>query len=362
MTTEVSTGETIGNGAAALPRSSTLAPYPRSWVNVVIDWVERLPGPSWLAYALALAPAFLLVSLTDWLSGTAPGGLAFDHFEWAAALVGSIALINYLDGVARTSLHDFAGTLDLAPAALARLEFELTVIPARPALLILILAAARTAEGFALEPASESIVGWTPLPLAIRAPIETVTTALLLTLLYHTLRQLRLVGRIHAIPARVILFRPAPLYAFSRLTSRTAIGLIPLVIPFGSGILQAESTLEFATTYSIAGLILGIAVLAFTVPLVGMHNRMSAEKKRLQGEVGGRVEALIDELHGAVDRHDLSLADGQNKQLGSLIAERDLVTRLSTWPWQAGTAGAVASAIILPIVIALVTRLLGRIV
>jgi hypothetical protein len=49
-------------------------------------------------------------------------------------------------------------------------------------------------------------------------------------------------------------------------------------------------------------------------------------------------------------------------QLGSLIAERELVSRLSTWRWQAGTVGAVASAIILPVVITLITRLLGRIV
>ena len=69
----------------------------------------------------------------------------------------------------------------------------------------------------------------------------------------------------------------------------------------------------------------------------------------------------MDRLHGSVDRDDLSGSDGQNKALASLIAERDLVNRLSTWPWQAGTAGAVASAILLPIVLFLLTRFLDRV-
>ncbi len=306
--------------------------------------------------------AALLVAMTDWLSGRPVGEFQVEQVEWAGALVGSIALIKYLDGVARASLDDFAPALEVSQDTLAHLEFELTSMPAGPVFLLLILGLLRTAEGFVFEPGSEGIVGLPPLPVAIRAPLEALTTTVLLVLIYHTVHQLRLVVQIHAMPARVNLFRPAPLYAFSTLTSRTAIGLVPLVIPFGGTFSRASTPLEYLTASIVTGLILVVAALAFSVPLVGMHRRMTAEKKRLGGDVGGRVEALISDLHAAVDRHDLSLADGQNKQLGSLIAERELVARLSTWPWQAGTVGAVASAIILPVVITLISRLLGRIV
>ena len=27
-------------------------PYRPSWVNVLLDWIERLPGPTWLAYVV----------------------------------------------------------------------------------------------------------------------------------------------------------------------------------------------------------------------------------------------------------------------------------------------------------------------
>ena len=190
---------------------------------------------------------------------------------------------------------------------------------------------------------------------------ETLLSALVLTLIYHTVRQLRLVGRIHAASERVNLFRPAPLYAFSRLTSQTSIGLVPLLVPFGSSLTAVSTSIDYVNLLSICGLILGVAVLAFFVPLLGMHGRMAQEKRRLQDEVGLHVEILVGRLHASVDREDLSVADGQNKELASLISERDLVNRLSTWPWQAGTAGAVASAVILPVVLFLVTRFLDRV-
>lgn len=337
------------------------APYPGSWVNALIDRVERLPGPVWAAYVVAIVPALIYLGLADWISGGRIGEVQPDRVVWALALVGSTWLIHHLDSVARRAFGEFTPMLNVGNDDRDRLEYELTVIPRMPALLLLGLAALRTAEGFAFQPETEGLTGLTPAALALRFPFETILTALILILVYHTVRQLRLVGRIHAQAKRINLFRPGPLYAFSRLTSQTAIGLALLAIPFGGGLSAASSTLDYVSLFGISGLILGVAVLAFFLPLLGMHGRMGAEKRRLQDEVGQRVERLVDGLHGSVDREDLSGADGQNKALASLISERDLVNRLSTWPWQAGTAGAVASAVILPIVLFLLTRFLDRV-
>ena len=46
----------------------------------------------------------------------------------------------------------------------------------------------------------------------------------------------------------------------------------------------------------------------------------------------------------------------------SLMGERDVVAKLPTWPWQAGTLGGVVGAILLPIGLWLVTRLLEKVV
>lgn len=77
-------------------------------------------------------------------------------------------------------------------------------------------------------------------------------------------------------------------------------------------------------------------------------------------EVGQRLEATIDAVHRAVDNGDLANADALNKTLATLMAERELVHRLPTWPWQPGTIGAVVSAIVLPIGLWFATRVLER--
>jgi hypothetical protein len=59
---------------------------------------------------------------------------------------------------------------------------------------------------------------------------------------------------------------------------------------------------------------------------------------------------------------DLARADGLNKAITTLIAERDLVGRLPTWPWQRETLGTVDSALAMPVLLWLITRFLGQFV
>ena len=123
--------------------------FGRSWVNVLIDGVERLPGPSWVAYLIGLLLMTVFLASTDLMSGVPVGQLAPDRAVWAVAIVGSAWLIHHLDHVARAALHDFAPLLGASPATIEALEPELTVIPVTPSRVILGISAFRTAEGFA---------------------------------------------------------------------------------------------------------------------------------------------------------------------------------------------------------------------
>jgi len=52
-------------------KSTELArPYAPSWVNLLTNWIESLPGPAWAAYVVAMA-AGILFSAT---SGSAGAG------------------------------------------------------------------------------------------------------------------------------------------------------------------------------------------------------------------------------------------------------------------------------------------------
>jgi len=79
--------------------SETMAqPYPPSWVDHFIDWVERLPGPYWLFYlALGLVAGFAQ-TLVQWREGSYPIGTLHPFHIWFAGQIAYLlALMHYLD-------------------------------------------------------------------------------------------------------------------------------------------------------------------------------------------------------------------------------------------------------------------------
>jgi hypothetical protein len=288
--------------------------------------------------------------------------LSFQVF-WGIFQPLSLWLVGYLAAVAGSALDAFRPALQATAAETARIRYELTVIPARPAAIILVLTAILTPVYYVADPAGSLVVGLSPLGITLRYVGETLFGALLIVLVYHSVRQLRAVSRIHAQATRVDLFRPAPLYAFSTLTSRTAIVialvfLIPTMVAISQG--NGQQAWWVWLPYVVAGIVAAVAV--FVLPLRGAQRRIVAEKARLETEVGLRLETTIDAVHRAIDTGDLSQVDSLNKTLATLMVERDLVRHMPTWPWQPGTVGAVVSAIVLPLGIWLATRILERLV
>ncbi len=337
-------------------------PYAPGWINRLTWWIDRAPGPPWLVFAAMLAITESITLLQSRVGGVGANVEVGTGIFYGALPVALLWLIYYLDGEAHQAMDTFEPALDGSEVELARLRYGLTVVPATPALVVTGLGVAAQAAQYILDPAGSVIVGLTPAGLALRALGEGIVTILIVLLLYHTLRQLRAVDRLHALATRVDLFRPAPLYAFSLLTSRTAIGLILIVA--ASLVADPTTVQAMSPVYLVTwvGGMVAVAVAAFVLPLRGMHQRIAAEKGRLQGEAGERLKATIAALHRSVDKDDLAQADALNKTLASLVSERDVLERLPTWPWRPGTLGTFVTALGLPIVIFLVTRYLDRLV
>jgi hypothetical protein len=106
--------------------------------------------------------------------------------------------------------------------------------------------------------------------------------------------------------------------------------------------------------------LLVLAAALFVLPLIGLHNRLAVEKTRLMTASQERVKAVLGRIHEAVDGGDLDRSAQLKDALGMVTAERDLLARLPTWPWSTSTFRGVASALLLPIAIFLVTRLIDR--
>lgn len=356
-----STAGTVPGAGSTSDREGWVPPYAPSWVNVLTAWMERLPGPTWLAYIagmlIGIAASYALIPGAVSLASDAVGLVYYGALPFAA-----LGLIHRLDRTAGEALRDLRPILEASDSEIRGIHHELTVVPRRPAAVLALIAFAITPIGYILDPAGAGIVGYSPALLGFRYLEEAGITAIFLVLVYHTIRQLRTIAQIHSRLGRIDLFDQAPLYSTSKLTSRTAIGLILLLIPslfLIPGTANASYLIISAGWYGGAIIIAGAA---FVLPLRGIHDRIADEKRRLQREVGRRLSTTIEGIHAAVDSGDGSTIEARDKALSTLIAERDLVNKVPTWPWSTGALTGFLSAVLLPLGLWVVTRLLERLV
>jgi len=330
--------------------------YPPGVVDRFIAWVDSFPGTAWSFFLVMLVVLISVTNGVTWLDGSAEFG-TFHLYRTSVPFypVLSLALIHYLNHVARRVLTAFRPALGESEAEYARFEYELTTLPRRgtwKALgLSLLLTAAFTL--FALNSADV----FSPLPVlfVVDVAIYVVVFGLTTVFVYHTLHQLRMVSRIHASARNVNLFQSTPLYAFSRLTAQSGIGL--LLLNYFS-ILTDPATFVNPALMALVFFTSIVAVVCFVLPLKGMHDRIVMEKKRLRAEVNTRLEATLQEVFRRADTQNLAKVDQLNLLLSSLIMTREELAKISTWPWETGTLAGFISIFLLPFIVRLLAMLL----
>lgn len=352
--------------AAGLPAASTSThqgtrPYAPSWLNRFIDWIERLPGPQWAPYLVVMVLVAGAAHVGLWTSGLVEAGtLDPAQVFWAVFGPALVFAFGHLERVAASAFDAYRPVLELDAVEAARLRYAISVVPARPAAIVLAVLIPLTALLWYVDPVASQVIGYNATALAFRLVAEGLTGAVLVLLVYQAIRQVRLVQSLHAMPDRVDIFQPRPLYAFSRLTGR--IGLV-LVAAIASSTLVVPPVLESTAFWVVwAPWIIGpplLAVAVFVIPLVGMHGRLAREKEHIQAESDTRLKAVLAELNAATDARDIARAEGLQKLLAAQVAQRDLLAKLHTWPWNAGTLGAFLPALALPVVVFVIQRLLA---
>lgn len=333
------------------------ATRPAGWVDRLFGLPLLLPGvPAiwWVALfvLMTVVPASLL-----WATGAQPAG-TIDSRLWVAALLAAygVALKNVLDGTARRAFQEFLPALG-AEQDTVELESALVSVPDRVAIPAVAIVEVLIAIGYFSDPNEAAHILSRPfVEQAIVLSTNWLSIAVTGVLLISVFRQLSAVSRLHRL-AVVDLFDPGPAHAFARLTSATAIGVI-----LGTGVVLADpaaasDTILFGLQ---TGVMLLIAAAAFGLPLRGMHGRLASEKATLLRAVNGRIKLTTQRVHAHVDADESLAGAGLHDTLASLIAERELIAKLSPWPWTAGTIRGLGSALVVPIVVWVITRTLER--
>jgi hypothetical protein len=174
---------------------------------------------------------------------------------------------------------------------------------------------------------------------------------------YHSLRQLRLVNRTVRMVKKVNLFQIDPVYAFSRVTSRTGISWM---IMLSLTLLTFPVQLTNVPVLAILVLQVLLALAAFVLPLRFVNQYLVSEKRSLLAELNQRVERTLERLHRHLDENEMGEVAELNEAITALNAERDILTSIPTWPWRAGTLTGFLSALILPIILFLLQLVLEK--
>jgi hypothetical protein len=176
-------------------------------------------------------------------------------------------------------------------------------------------------------------------------------------LYYHTFRQLGLVNRTVRLVKQFDLFQLEPVYAFSALTARTGISWVILI---SLTLLTAPIQAALVPTLALLMVQLVLGIAAFVLPLRTVNVRLVAEKRRLLSELDHRVKGTLARLHRSLDDDDLAGVEKLNGAIVGLNVERDILTRIPTWPWRAGLLTGFLSIVILPIILFILQLALAR--
>ena len=353
-------------GAAQDP--SLIPPYPPSWFDRLSARIDRLPISPYVVYVLFGLVSFIALTLAQWAGGEyPPGEFRGFHAFLAFLLPLNLALMHYLDHLAANALETFRPALAATPEEAHDLQYRVTTLPARTAariasavvlaniLLVLIdhLILRLSGEASMIELAPNLFqVAATPFSLALTGALVLALWWISGTFIYHTVHQLRVISRIYSRHTRLRLLHLGPLYTFSRVTQRTAIGILVAAYAFLS---SAAGFREQPALFLASGIVFGtIAAATFAWPLLGVHRLLVAEKERRLDENTRRLETGIADLHGRMDRRRLSRMDDLNKALASLDLERAMLARIPTWPWDPGTLRGLVAALLVPLIIWLI--------
>lgn len=335
--------------------------------------MERLPGPTWAAYIVLAVLALAFIALEATLSSRGLFGQEPLYFGYAIFHVYALAAYHFLSRGALTAWDAFRPATGCSNAEAEGFRLELSTVPARPAIVVYVVGAVVYLSMMAASPAGFDLVGHPPAFVALRVLSEVFWLAPMAWMVVYLLfRQLRIVSQLHRSVVSVDLLKPGPLHAMSTLTARSAIVLLVMQLLIIFVPLPNLSELVRLMFSVILLPFIVLSVVAFFLPLRGMHALLEAEKERLQSEVSSRIKSTVATLHDVVGEEAVPTRDAEssrlsqvridalNMALSSLLQEREFNARLSTWPWDTTTFRAVASAIALPIVLFVLTTAIER--
>lgn len=330
-----------------------------SWIDQLVRWINTLSGPVWLYYVFGFLACVLLINAVFWIDGSMPvGSIHPVNSGFAIFIIYCIWLYNYLTKIGSQALKKFLPLLPMSEHDLAKVEYELEVLPRWIGRLMIPLGIGFAVINILSESAPyEDIVPRTALPYIGDVVISGFLISTLFSLIIRSIRQLRMVRRLHAQAANIDLLKLEPAHAFSSLSARTGIGIaMILVIAF----LIDPSSFDTKMSIISTAVILILAIGIFVLPIIGIRDDLEEEKSRVLDGINDILNTSLTSLHDRLEKGDYQDVPAMEKGINALIQERELYSRISTWPWDFRTLRSFASTLLVPIFLLVISRLVER--
>ena len=338
------------------------AAYRPSWVDVLSDWISRLPGNRSFYYILLGLIILMVQTVFYWYEDPSQViNFLPAHLFLSGAISFILAIIPAFDRKILSALKKYLPISTLTEEEQQDLEYQLTNLPAIKTILasVLLLGVFLLLEQVGQGPYRiEALEGFLISTVVLRV-VYIICWWCFGALLFHTIRQLSLINQIYTKHTRINLFRMKPLYGFSDLTALTAGSLI--ILPYGFLLINQEVSLSDPIVLGLYIAFTGIALFTFLLPQLGIHRLQQDEKDRLLDEAYQRYDSLVADLHGVMDEKDYSDLSTINTAIGMVEKEISTIKGISTWPWQPETVRWLFTALILPLLMWLLQFLLGKV-
>jgi hypothetical protein len=203
---------------------SRKAPYSPSWINRLIDWIDKRRTPSWLTYFViyVLGVVYIAVALL-------PERLNQPLASYASVITNAIwipfplACVHYLIRYAERVVDKFRSEVDCSPEEVELIRFRMTTIPQSVAVIIPLVVGS-----FIFVDAvwgSSAVLGQLHSPLTLILGILAISFGISFTplLIYLTIRQIYFVNYLYTRVKEVDIFNLQPLYIPATLTARLGI-------------------------------------------------------------------------------------------------------------------------------------------
>jgi hypothetical protein len=335
-------------------------PYPPSLVNLIVERVRRSTLPAWAIYGALAAFLLGLELAVKWLDGTFPSQFQLIHVMLPVYAMVILPVFHYMDDVAARALAETRPLLAVDDTAYRTLHYRLTTLPAGRTLIagacglltLLFLMVVRPDDTDA-----RLAIMTSPLATVVEWGLQFLVWTGVGIVAYHIIHQMLIVNEVYTRDTHISLFTLGPLYAFSRLTAANALFTVAVVAVASLALSSLAGTLQWAL---VGGQALLLAAATFVAPLWGAHRLLAQEKSRQQDALNQRIEKSIASLQERVDSSDLAGVGDLKTALDGLIVSKKELDSISTWPWQPETLRGVATGLLLPVVIWLITKLLER--